>query len=203
MLGAEQSGFITDLGFEMYHKILDEAVQELKENQFAHLFEDGQRVKKEVMVKDCVIETDMELLIPETYVSNMAERLNLYSSLDRIDTDEDLEKFKLSVRDRFGPIPAEVGSLFETVQLRWLAERLGFEKLVLKNGQMRCYFLPSDHEAYFKSPVFGNVLKFIQAHGAFCKIREHKERLILTISKVRSVEKAREWLSDMKAFSAS
>ena len=203
LLGAEQSGFITDLGFEMYHKILDEAVQELKEDQFAHVFADGKDLKKEVMVKDCVIETDMELLIPETYVSNMAERLNLYSSLDRIDTDEEMKRFKLSVRDRFGPLPTEVGSLFETVQLRWLAERLGFEKLVLKNGQMRCYFLPSDNEAYFKSPIFGNVLKFIQTHAAFCKIREHKERLILTIAKVRSVEKAREWLSDMKAFSSS
>src|SRR5690554_4889078 len=112
LLGAEQSGFITDLGFEMYHKILDEAVQELKENEFASLFEGDIKEKVEVLVPDCVIETDLELLIPESYVNNIAERLNLYSQLDRINSPEELEKFKSSVADRFGPVPAEVQSLF-------------------------------------------------------------------------------------------
>jgi transcription-repair coupling factor (superfamily II helicase) len=202
LLGAEQSGFITDLGFEMYHKILDEAVQELKENEFASLFEVDLKEKTEVLVQDCTIETDMELLIPETYVSNISERLSLYSNLDRIKTEEELESFVASVIDRFGPIPKEVSSLFETVKLRWLAERLGFEKLVLKKDQMKCYFVPSSNERYFTSDVFGNIMKFIQTRGVFCKIKEHKKRLILTITHVDSVQTAKDWLINMKNESA-
>ncbi|AGA77583.1 transcription-repair coupling factor [Echinicola vietnamensis] len=199
LLGAEQSGFITDLGFEMYHKILDEAVQELKENEFASLFEVDLKEKVKVLVQDCVIETDMELLIPEDYVSNISERLNLYSKLDNIKTEEALTKFAHAVSDRFGPIPPVVEDLMETVRLRWLAEGLGFEKLVLKSGQMKCYFVPSTRESYFKSDIFGNIIRFIQGHGKFCKIKEHKNRLILTIGGIKSVEKAKQWLSEMSA----
>ncbi len=198
LLGAEQSGFITDLGFEMYHKILDEAVQELKETEFAALFEVDLKEKTEILVQDCTIETDMELLIPEAYVSNISERLNLYSTLDRLKTEEELDAFRLSVIDRFGPSPGQVRALFETVQLRWLAERLGFEKLVLKKGQMKCYFVPSSNERYFQSPVFGNIMKFIQTQGSKCKIKEHKSRLILSIGDVDSVIKAKEWLASMQ-----
>lgn len=198
LLGAEQSGFITDLGFETYHKILDEAVQELKENEFASLFEIDLKEKVEVLVQDCTIETDMELLIPETYVSNISERLSLYSQLDRINTNEELEKFTASVVDRFGPIPQQVISLFETVKLRWLAEDLGFEKLVLKKDQMKCYFVPSSKESYFKSDVFGNMMKYIQTQGSCCKIKEHKKRLILTITNINSIESAKNWLIKLK-----
>ena len=197
LLGAEQSGFITDLGFEMYHKILDEAVQELKENEFAALFEGDLKEKVEVLVQDCIIETDLELLIPEPFVNNISERLNLYSQLDRIKSPDELEKFKTSVVDRFGPVPPEVQSLFETVRLRWLAQRLGFEKLVLKKGQMKCFFVPSNKERYFKSAVFGNIINFIQIHGSSCKIKEHKKRLILTIANVDSIQTAKEWLAEM------
>lgn len=197
LLGAEQSGFITDLGFEMYHKILDEAVRELKETEFAALFETELSEKVQVLVQDCVIETDMELLIPETYVTNISERLSLYSKLDNIATEEELDKFHLSVEDRFGKIPDEVRTLFDTVRLRWLAEKLGFEKLALKNGQMKCYFVPSNNEAYFKSPIFGKVLGYIQTQPKFCKIKEHKNRLLLTISGVTTVDKAKKWLQDM------
>ncbi|WP_215225326.1 transcription-repair coupling factor [Echinicola shivajiensis] len=198
LLGAEQSGFITDLGFEMYHKILDEAVQELKENEFAALFEVDLKEKVEVLVQDCVIETDMELLIPEDYVTNISERLSLYSKLDNIKTEEELEKFAKSITDRFGPVPEVVSALFETVRLRWMAEKLGFEKLVLKNGMMKCYFVPSSREIYFKSEVFGNIIRFIQSKGRYCKIKEHKNRLILTISGVQSVNIAKQWLADMR-----
>lgn len=197
LLGAEQSGFITDLGFEMYHKILDEAVQELKETEFAALFEGDLKEKTEILVQDCTIETDMELLIPEAYVSNISERLSLYSNLDRLKSEEELEAFKNSVIDRFGPAPKEVRSLFETVQLRWLAEKLGFEKLVLKKDQMKCYFVPSSNERYFRSEVFGNIMKFIQTQGSKFKIKEHKSRLILTVAGVDSVKKAKESLANM------
>lgn len=198
LLGAEQSGFITDLGFDMYHKILDEAVQELKQNEFAELFEGDIKEKVEVLVQDCVIETDMELLIPETYVANISERLNLYSQLDRIKTAGELEIFKVSMVDRFGTMPRQVEVLLETVKLRWLAESLGFEKLVLKKGQMKCYFVPSSKEQYFRSDIFGNIIKFIQTKGSACKIKEHKKRLILTIANVNTIDTAKKWLTDMK-----
>jgi transcription-repair coupling factor (superfamily II helicase) len=198
LLGAEQSGFITDLGFDMYHKILDEAVQELKENEFAALFEVDLQEKVEVLVQDCVIETDFELLIPESYVSNISERLNLYSKLDNIKKEEELQAFAQSVQDRFGPIPEVVNDLFETVRLRWLAEKLGFEKLLLKNEVMKCYFVPSSKESYYKSEIFGQVLRFIQTQPKFCKIKEVKSRLILTIAGVNSIHKAKKWLQEIK-----
>jgi transcription-repair coupling factor (superfamily II helicase) len=198
MLGAEQSGFITDLGFEMYHKILDEAVQELKENEFAYLFEEDLKDKVEVLVQDCVIETDMELLIPEKYVTNISERLHLYSTLDNVKEEEELLKYIHSIQDRFGPIPKQVNDLFDTVRLRWLAEQLGFEKVTLKNQLMKCYFLPPTKERYYKSPVFGNILKYIQTKPKQCKIKEVKNRLILVVTEVTSINSAKKWLLDMK-----
>ncbi len=198
LLGAEQSGFITDLGFEMYHKILDEAVQELKENEFAELFEVDLKEKVQVLVQDCVIETDLELLIPETYVSNISERLGLYAKLDNIKKESELLTYIQSITDRFGPIPDTVEDLFETVRLRWIAEDLGFEKLVIKNGIMKCYFLPPEKEKYFKSDTFGKVLAFIQTQGKYCKIKEAKNRLILIINEVNTIEKAKKWLLGMK-----
>lgn len=197
LLGAEQSGFVTDLGFEMYHKILDEAVQELKENEFASLFEEDLKEKVEILVQDCVIETDFELLIPETYVSNISERLHLYSKLDNVKKEEDLSAYIISIQDRFGPIPDVVHDLFETVRVRWIAESLGFEKLVLKNEAMKCYFLPSHKEKYYKSEVFGRILNFIPKHSKFCKIKEHKNRLILTIAGAKSIKKAKQWLLEI------
>ncbi|MGY6742889.1 MAG: transcription-repair coupling factor [Cecembia sp.] len=198
LLGAEQSGFITDLGFDMYHKILDEAVQELKENEFAALFEVDLKEKVEVLVQDCVIETDFELLIPETYVSNISERLNLYSKLDNIKKEEELQQYATSIEDRFGPVPDVVNDLFETVRLRWLAEQLGFEKLALKNELMKCYFVPSSKESYYKSDTFGKILRYIQTQPKYCKIKEVKGRLILNVSGVKTVQKAKKWLQDIK-----
>jgi transcription-repair coupling factor (superfamily II helicase) len=182
----------------MYHKILDEAVQELRENEFAYLFEVDLKEKVEVLVQDCVIETDLELLIPETYVSNISERLSLYSKLDNIKKEDDLMKFMESIRDRFGPVPKVVEDLFETVRLRWIAEELGFEKLVVKGQVMKCYFVAPEREKYFKSDTFGRILAFIQTQGKYCKIKEVKNRLILVISEVNSIAKAKKWLEQMK-----
>ncbi|GAB3007916.1 transcription-repair coupling factor [Cyclobacterium sediminis] len=197
LLGAEQSGFISDLGFEMYHKILDDAVQELKQTEFASIFE--QDLKKVVapLVQDCVIETDMELLIPESYVSNISERLSLYSKLDNIKEEESLDKFRKEIRDRFGEIPERVQALLETVELRWMAVNLGFEKLSLKNEQMKCYFVSSKEDPYFSSPVFMNIIKFIQSKSRLCKIKETKDRLILIVKGVDTIQKAQNWLAEM------
>lgn len=197
LLGAEQSGFITDLGFEMYHKILDEAVQELKENEFAALFETDLKEKVKVLVQDCTIETDLELLIPEEYVSNISERLGLYSKLDSIKDEEELQKFAKMLEDRFGPLPESVVDLMETVRLRWKAEKLGIEKLVLKSGQMKCYLLPSSRDDYYSSPIFQQLMTFAQLNSRQFKIKEHKNRLILTVTEVPGIQKAQNWLKDM------
>lgn len=198
LLGAEQSGFITDLGFEMYHKILDEAVRELKENEFAALFETDLEEKVKVLVQDCTIETDLELLIPEGYVSNITERLGLYSKLDSIKNEEELEKFPTMLLDRFGPLPDAVQDLMETVKLRWAAEKLGIEKLVLKSNQMKCYLLPSSRDDFYSSVVFQKIMRFAQTHSRQTKIKEHKNRLILTVEGVASITKAQTKLRDME-----
>jgi len=197
LLGAEQSGFITDLGFDTYHKILDEAVQELKETKFRDLFEKELSATAQVLVQDCTIETDLELIIPESYVSNTSERLSLYSKLDNIRSEDELVKFQNSLIDRFGPMSEPVKDLIETVRLRWIAERLGFEKLTLKGEKLKGYFVSSDRKEYFNSEIFGNILSYVQTHPKNCRLREHKNRLILTIDDVLKVDDAKNLLSRM------
>jgi transcription-repair coupling factor (superfamily II helicase) len=192
MLGGEQTGFITDLGFDMYHKILDETIQELKETEFKDLFKFEVSLKP--LVRDCVIETDMELLIPESYINNISERLSLYSKLDNIKDEAGLQKFQNSVTDRFGPLPDAVRDLIKTVRLRWTAEKLGFEKLTIKDSQMKGYFVPGDNEAYYKSDIFSRILEFIQKHPKKCRLKDTNKKLILIFSDIASIEEASELL---------
>ena len=198
LLGAEQSGFISDLGFDMYHKILDEAVQELKETEFKDLFvKDLAKEAAEIVAQDCTIETDMEILIPDSYVSNISERLSLYSKLDSVKNEEKLQEFVSNISDRFGPLPESVKDLIETVRLRWLAEKLGFEKVTMKNQTMKCYFMPSENEAYFQSATFGNILAYVQQHSRKSKMKEFKTRLILSMDEVLSIDEAIGILQEM------
>ncbi|MFN7330734.1 MAG: transcription-repair coupling factor, partial [Bacteroidota bacterium] len=187
LLGAEQSGFITDLGFDTYHKILDDAIQELKETEFRDLFVEELTAKAKLIVQDCVIETDLEILIPDNYVNNTSERLQLYSSLDNIGNEEDLQKFANSLKDRFGPLPNSVEQLINSVRLRWIGEELGFEKISLKNEKLKAQFV-SDKEQYFKSEVFGKILAFVQTHNKKCRMREMGSKLLLTIENITSVD---------------
>ncbi|MBK5279521.1 MAG: transcription-repair coupling factor [Bacteroidia bacterium] len=196
LLGAEQTGFITDLGFDTYHKILDDAIQELKETEFKDLFAEELSEKVKLIVQDCVIETDLEILIPETYVNSTSERLQLYASLDNIKDEDSLEKFSLSLQDRFGVLPGSVEQLVNTVRLRWLGENLGFEKITLKNEKFRGYFI-SGKEEYFKSDVFGNILSFVQSHPKLCRMKDTNGKLILTIENIPSVEVAMEIIARM------
>ena len=199
LLGSEQSGFINDLGFEMYHKILDEAVSELKENEFKDLFESEllDQKKLEHLVEECVIETDLELLIPDSYVSNVSERLSLYSQLDNINQAEKLQEFEQSVSDRFGPIPDTVKNLINSVKLRWHAADLGFEKVSVKNEIMKCYLSGKKDEKYFQSDQFGGILSFIKSHPKNCQMREYKDKLIIVIKGVTTVNEAIETLQEM------
>ncbi len=189
LLGAEQSGFITDLGFDTYHKILDDAIQELKETEFKDLFADELLAKAKLIVQDCVIETDLEILIPDTYINNTSERLQLYASLDNIKNEEALIKFTDSLRDRFGALPPSVEQLINSVRLRWIGEELGFEKISLKNEKMRAYFI-SGKDEYFKSEVFGRVLRFVQTNSKKCRMKDTSGKLILTIEDITSVDQA-------------
>lgn len=196
LLGAEQTGFITDLGFDTYHKILDDAIQELKETDFAELFAPELAKKAALIVQDCVIETDLEILIPETFVNSTTERLQLYSRLDNIKDEDQLEKFVGEVRDRFGPIPQSVEELINSVRLRWLGEKLGFEKLILKGEKLRAYFV-SNKDSYFSSDVFGKILAYVQKHPRNCKMRDTAGKAMLVIDNISTVDAAIDLLTQM------
>lgn len=185
LLGAEQSGFINDLGYDTYHKILDDAVQELKEEEFKDLFAVELAEKAKLVVQDCVIETDLEILIPENYVFNISERLQLYSNIDNIKSEKDLDTFKESIRDRFGPLPEPVQQLIDSVRLRWIGEKLGFEKISLKGGKLKGYFITTN-DAYFSSEIFGKILVFIQGNKS-CKLKDSAGKAMLIVQDIDSV----------------
>lgn len=188
ILGAEQSGFISEIGFEMYQKILDEALAELKETEFKDMFSSEQGDIE--LVKDCQIETDLELLIPDYYVTSINERLNLYKELDSIDTDEGLQAFADKLKDRFGPLPDETVDLIKTVRMRWLARKVGFEKMTLKYGRMTGTFTGNQDSPYFQTPAFGKVLGFIQAYPKASEMKERNGKLTMRFEGVRKVDKA-------------
>jgi transcription-repair coupling factor (superfamily II helicase) len=196
LLGAEQSGFINDLGFEMYHQVLDEAIQELKETEFRELFAHEMELKKEDFVADCTIETDFEILIPDGYVNNISERLQLYTQTDRLKDEEALQKFRASLADRFGPLPRPVEDLLKTVQLRWLAQKLGFEKMILKNGNLKGYFV--NKNSYFQSDVFGKIIRFATKHPKLCRLKENPKGPILVMDQVPDVDRAMRLLGEME-----
>jgi len=196
LLGAEQTGFITDLGFDTYHKILDDAIQELKETEFKDLFASELAEKAKLIVQDCVIETDLEILIPDGYVASISERLQLYSRLDNIKDEEQLERFSNEVRDRFGPLPPSVEELINSVRLRWLGEKLGFEKLSLKSDKLRGYFVSTRND-YFSSEVFTQILGFIKQHARQCKLKDSQGKAMLVIDNITSVDAAIRFLSEM------
>ena len=200
LLGAEQTGFITDLGFDTYHKILDDAIQELKETEFKDLFAEELSKKAKLIVPDCVIETDLEILIPDTYINNTSERLQLYATLDSIKDEISLTKFRDSLKDRFGVLPDPVEQLIHSVRLRWIGESLGFEKISLKNEKLRGYFVVGNDE-YFKSEVFGKVLAFVQGHSKRCRLKETGSKLLLTVEAITSVESAIEILGPLSSYS--
>jgi transcription-repair coupling factor (superfamily II helicase) len=179
LLGGEQSGFIAEVGFEMYHKILDEAVEELKEEEFADLFKETTLHKIES--KDCTVETDYEALIPDDYVRNITERLSLYKELSGIHSEGQLAKYAEAMADRFGPLPQQVTDLLEMIRVREMAKQLGIEKLVLKNDKMMAYFPDERKEAYYQSEVFSRVLKYVQHHSDRCRMKQSGKNLVLVV----------------------
>jgi transcription-repair coupling factor (superfamily II helicase) len=192
LLGGEQSGFINEIGFDTYQKILNEAIEELKENEFKDLYEDNKTEK--VYVKDVTIDTDFELLFPDDYVNNIAERLNLYTQLNGLKTEEELLKFETELIDRFGELPKQVTDLLNSVQIKWIATKAGFEKIVMKQGKLIGYFINDQQSNFYQSSNFTKVLQFVQSNPNACKMKEKQTRiglrLLLTFENIKSVKQA-------------
>jgi len=196
MLGGEQTGFINEIGFDTYQKILAEAVEELKEEEFKELFENTRNdnfkeaSKANTFVKDCVIDTDMEILIPDYYISNITERLNLYKDLDNIEEEEDLIDFSKNLKDRFGEIPQQTEELINTIRLRRIAKKIGLEKLVLKNNKLVGYFISNQSSPFYQSDNFMRILKEIQQHAQTFKLKQTNDKLMVIAEKINSVNDA-------------
>tara|TARA_B100000683_G_scaffold54023_1_gene51606 strand:- start:3430 stop:6753 length:3324 start_codon:yes stop_codon:yes gene_type:complete len=186
LLGAEQSGFIGDIGFDMYQKILDEAIQELKEEEFKDLYQED---KNKVLVADCQLDTDLEILIPEEYISSVSERLFLYKELNELKTEKELNRFQVQLNDRFGAPPHQVQELVQSLRLRWLGKQIGFPRLALKNNKLTGYFPPQDSE-YFQTERFGKALEYLKQNHSNCEMKEVKEKLIFRINNIHTVQEA-------------
>ena len=189
LLGAEQSGFIADLGYETYQKILKEAVTELRTEEFADLA-DEQAPEDTDYVADCVIESDMELLLPADYVPQESERISLYQELDSIERELDLQAFKSKLLDRFGKIPEVTAELLRIPRLRRMARKLGIEKVALKQETMFLYFVDETNRAYYQSPMFGKLLQYLQENPRRCRIRDKGGKRSFAIDHVATVEEA-------------
>ena len=199
LLGAEQSGFMAEIGYETYQKILDEAIQELKESDFKELYKEELQDEHRQFVRDCQIETDEEILIPTTYVNSVDERLSLYKELDDLSTEEELQAFGNRLMDRFGPLPREVKELFHALRLRWLALEIGFEKIRLKNGVLRAYFVSDPQSDYYQTEKFTSILRYVQSHQQQCSMKEVKDKLTLAFKRVTDLAEAKDRLEELLA----
>ena len=199
LLGGEQSGFISDIGYETYQKILEEAIQELKETDFKDLFKE-QMERDRKYVQDVQIDSDTEMLIPDEYVSNIDERLRLYTALDNIESEEGIQNFAKALEDRFGPRPKVVEELFEGLRMRWIARSLGFDRVTLKGSVLRCYFHKNAQSAYYESAIFDRLIKLLGSKGRVLDIqlKQSATRLLLIKEKMRSMKAAREFLVSLQ-----
>ena len=193
LLGGEQSGFINDIGFDTYQKILSEAIEELKENEFKELYPTTTSKPKE-FVKEVQIDTDFEILFPDDYVNSISERLSLYNKLGDLKTEEELKTFESEITDRFGEIPTQVSDLLDSVRIKWLSKKLGLEKVILKKKRMVGYFVSDQQSAFYQTQNFSDMLKYVQQNGKSCVMKEKETknglRLLVTFIHIDSVEKA-------------
>ena len=201
LLGGEQSGFISELGFEMYQKILSEAVQELKEESFSELFEEERKADRRY-VTEAAIETDFALMIPDHYVNDIPERISLYRELDNLDHESELAAFKERMEDRFGPLPQETEDLIDTIRLRWLAEFLGMEKIVLKGGKLIAAFIANEESSFFQGATFSRILNYLKNHAKDTKMYQRNGALRMSIEGIQSTLAALRVLEDIAGLRA-
>ncbi|MGB0930596.1 MAG: transcription-repair coupling factor [Chitinophagales bacterium] len=199
LLGGEQSGFIADIGFNTYQKILQEAIQELKETDFKEVFQE-EIIEKKEFVQDCQVDTDLEILIPDDYVNSVDERLQLYTELDNIETEDKLKEFAKNLKDRFGPLPPPVKELLKAVQLRWVAKRLGFERIVFKKKKLRGYFVSNQSSPYYQTPIFASILKYAQFAGNNAYFKQSKQYFLLVFDHIHTVKQAHKQLLELEEF---
>lgn len=201
LLGAEQSGFMEDLGFETYQKILTQAVTELKNDEFSDMYQEemasGKRIAGDEFVDDCTVESDLEMFFPDQYVPSSSERMLLYRELDNITNDDDLERYKANLKDRFGEIPREGIELLQIVPLRRLGKALGFEKIILKNRILQMQFVSNPMSAYYKSEAFEKALAYIGRNARRCNIKESRGKRYMTVNNINTVEEAVEVLREI------
>jgi transcription-repair coupling factor (superfamily II helicase) len=197
LLGGEQSGFISEMGFDAYQKILAEAVQELKQESFADLYPNEPKVG-EAWVDECQLDTDLALLLPHEYVNQTEERLQLYQTLDSLTTEEELTQFAAALADRFGPLPQEAQELIASMRLRWQAAQLGFSKLVLKQGKLVLHFVTDQNSPYYQSPTFHGILLFIKDFHQKARMKQTQERLTLAVDQVSSIAETTALLHKMQ-----
>ena len=192
LLGGEQSGFINEIGFDTYQKILNEAIDELKENEFKELYKD-ENAKKD-FVKDFTIDTDFELLFPDDYINNISERLNLYTKLNKVNNEDDLKQFEHELIDRFGELPIQVVDLLDSVRLKWIAVSIGLEKIIMKKNKLVGYFISDKNSSFYQSANFTSVLQFVQNHPNSCKMKEKQTRnglrLLITFADIKNISAA-------------
>ena len=194
LLGAEQSGFIAEIGFEMYHKILDEAIQELKDEEFKELFKDE---KPKPFISFTQIDTDLEVLIPDSYVTNITERYNLYTEISKLENEEELDAFANKLQDRFGPVPRPVKELLKTLKLQWLGKAIGFEKISYKKNSLKGYFISDKQSRYFETEQFTRLLQYVQQNPFDCNLKEVKNSLRISFENVSSLDDAISRLSEI------
>jgi transcription-repair coupling factor (superfamily II helicase) len=199
LLGGEQSGFMAEIGFETYQKILDEAIRELKRTEFKDLFRD-EISKQDDFVQDCTIDTDLEILLPDEYVESITERLSLYQRMDNCETEAELEVMRQELADRFGPVPRQVEDLFVTVRCRKLAVDLGFEKMSLKEDTLRCYFINRPDSPYFESGTFRKTLQYLQTETNKAKLKQTGRLFLLVATGIQSMEEMHRFLSGLHSY---
>ena len=190
LLGGEQSGFINDIGFETYQKILNEAIEELKESEFKNLFK--QEINNKQFVKEITLDTDFSLMFPDDFVNNITERLSLYTQLNTLKSETELEVFDRDLTDRFGALPIQVVDLLDSVRIKWLATKLGFDKIVMKQGKLIGYFVRDQNSLFYQSDHFTRILKYVQANPKLCSIKEKQMRqglrLLMSFKNINTVQ---------------
>ena len=197
MLGGEQSGFISDMGFDTYQKILAEAVTELQENEFKDLYEQKVKEKGSDFVNEVQIDSDLELLIPDHYVNNIEERLKLYQRLGAIESTEELDIFKLELEDRFGPVPQPVEALLYSVRIKWLARHIGFSKLIIKGGKLIGHFAAENNSAYYQLAIFSAILNYLQRNPRKIQVKQKGEKLTFVVQDITQLEQIHTILQDI------
>ncbi len=199
LLGAEQSGFISDMGYETYQRILEEAIWELKESDFRDVFDEHANDSR-TYVRDVSLETDIEMLIPDDYVASVQERLTLYQQLDRLESEDQIKEFSAQLADRFGPVPEAVSELFNGLRIRWIAKELGIERVSLKKNKLQCYFLSNPQSGFYETDRFQKILNYVAQSNAALSLKQSNQTLIMIAQNIPDLQSARNQLAKIKTY---